>query len=345
MQEMQESSQELIYEEIKKRELEHYEHVILNSSVQTGMAFLVNHKNKNNYEATKKVNKELLADLDKFKLTFPLESRIANVDYNGEDDSIPIWPRANRESLRVDYDSRNIEILVPGSSTKILLWCVFLPARQREGDVGYYVISYPKEHLHHIERLFTMVSHLRREIHARAKYINVWGGSDIKLRGEHSWEDLVLTEEIKYAVKDDLEFWMASEELYHSRNIPYRRGYLFEGPPGNGKTAVTRTILSTYDFAAFGFNFSNQKLDDKDLQQAFENAAGSAPAVFLLEDIDRTFMTGMSHSKVTKEGLFNCLDGVATYSGLVIVATANKPEALDKAIRHRPGRFAVPVRF
>ena len=103
--------------------------------------------------------------------------------------------------------------------------------------------------------------------------------------------------------------------------------------------------MSTYDFAAYSFNFSSIRLDDKDLQSAFEEAANSAPSAFLLEDIDRIFVSGMSHSRVTKEGLFNCLDGVATYSGLVVIATANQPEVLDKAIRHRPGRFDVPVRF
>ena len=339
------SSQEKIRDGIEERKLEEFEHVVLSRSLQLGMMYLLNHKSRDNYIATRKVNKELLAELDKFGLVYPKDFRIATTSCD-EDDEIRIWPRTSREKTRVDYSPRSVEISLPGDSdAKAFLWAVFLPARRGEGDVGYFVLSYPRGRLLTIERFFTMLNHLSREVHTHAKYIQVHGGPDIRLRGEHHWDDLVLTNNIKRAIKDDLEFWIASEEHYRKRHIPYRRGYLFEGPPGNGKTAVARTILSTYDFAAFSFNFSNPKLDDKDLQSAFEEAAGAAPAAFLLEDIDRIFVSRMSYSRVSKEGLFNCLDGVATYSGLIVIATANHPENLDKAIRHRPGRFDVPVRF
>lgn len=356
---MRESSQEKIYEEIKRRKLESFEHIILNSPTQSGITYLLNHMLRDKYKATEKVSQDLLDALLKFSILLPPNERIATITYD-EDDALMVWPRASRTHARIDYDPRGVEIVMPGGTVdydsksaevvmpdgaKAYLWCIFLPARRSEGDVGYFVLSYSKHNFHDVERFLTLIDRFNREIHATAKYVEVYGGTNIRLRGEHHWDDLVLTDEIKHAIKDDLEFWIASEAHYRKRHIPYRRGYLFEGPPGNGKTAVARTILSTYDFAAYSFNFSNPRLDDKDLQSAFEEAANAAPSAFLLEDIDRIFTSAMSYSRVSKEGLFNCLDGVATYSGLIVIATANQPEVLDKAIRHRPGRFDVPVRF
>jgi len=341
------SSQEKIHTEIKKRKLvTGYAHIILTSRIQQGIMYLLNHRYKDDFEPTKKVDKKLLDALSKFSLRMPPEYRIT-LPESVEAHATLIWPRVNREKICTIYDPRNIEITMPSEndSAKSFLWCVFLPARRNEGDVGYFVLSYPEYDRDNAEKFLTLVNRLFSEVKAGEKVIQIYGGSDIRLRGEHHWDDLVLTEEIKHSVKNDLEFWIASEKQFQKKHIPYRRGYLFEGPPGNGKTAVARTILSTYNFAAFGFNFSNHNLADNDLQVAFENAANAAPSVFLLEDIDRLFTDRMPYSHVTKEGLFNCLDGVATYSGVIVIATANHPEVLDVAIRHRPGRFDVPVRF
>jgi ATP-dependent 26S proteasome regulatory subunit len=48
---------------------------------------------------------------------------------------------------------------------------------------------------------------------------------------------------------------------------------------------------------------------------------------------------------VSLQSLLNCLDGVASGEGIVVVATANGPAALDPAILRRPGRFDRVVNF
>ena len=42
---------------------------------------------------------------------------------------------------------------------------------------------------------------------------------------------------------------------------------------------------------------------------------------------------------VSFQTLLNCLDGVGTQDGVIVVATANDPTCLDPAILKRPGRF------
>jgi ATP-dependent 26S proteasome regulatory subunit len=48
---------------------------------------------------------------------------------------------------------------------------------------------------------------------------------------------------------------------------------------------------------------------------------------------------------VSFQTLLNCLDGVGTQDGVIVVATANDPTCLDAAILKRPGRFDRVVQF
>ena len=57
------------------------------------------------------------------------------------------------------------------------------------------------------------------------------------------------------------------------------------------------------------------------------------------------YQTTQVRSNISLAQLLNCLDGLATEDGLVVVATANDPVALDPAILKRPGRFDRVVAF
>jgi ATP-dependent 26S proteasome regulatory subunit len=48
---------------------------------------------------------------------------------------------------------------------------------------------------------------------------------------------------------------------------------------------------------------------------------------------------------VSFQTLLNCLDGVGSQDGVIVVATANDPTCLDPAILKRPGRFDRVVQF
>jgi cell division protease FtsH len=74
----------------------------------------------------------------------------------------------------------------------------------------------------------------------------------------------------------------------------------------------------------------------------FQAAEDRAPAVVLLEDIDRAFgpeASGRRRGRISGQQLLNCLDGLSTQHGIVVVGTANDPSTLDSAIVRRPGRF------
>jgi cell division protease FtsH len=68
----------------------------------------------------------------------------------------------------------------------------------------------------------------------------------------------------------------------------------------------------------------------------------------ILEDLDRAFPTEGKRTQertVSFQTLLNCLDGVGTQDGVIVVATANDPTCLDAAILKRPGRFDRVVQF
>ena len=160
------------------------------------------------------------------------------------------------------------------------------------------------------------------------------------------WDQLVLDPKITSLLKNDFQSFFRRKQWFKKMRLPFRRGYLLHGPPGNGKTTAVRAMLTSAGIAAYSLRLFDSRTDDEDMERVFEMAVNLAPAMILLEDIDRAFpRTGESKAKVSLQQLLNCLDGVATGEGIVTVATANEPTILDPAILKRPGRFDRVVQF
>jgi len=161
-----------------------------------------------------------------------------------------------------------------------------------------------------------------------------------------SWSDLILDSSIIQLVKNDFESFFEREEWFRRNRLPFRRGYLLYGPPGNGKTSVIRAMLSTKTLSGCTINLFASDTDDGDLTNLFGYAADHAPSLIVLEDLDRAFPRGSGvRTNVSLQALLNCLDGIATHYGVIVVATANEPTVLDPAILRRPGRFDRVVEF
>jgi len=160
------------------------------------------------------------------------------------------------------------------------------------------------------------------------------------------WDQLVLDPTVVALLKNDFDSFFEREAWFRKMRLPFRRGYLLHGPPGNGKSTAIRAMLTSRGLSAFTIRFFGEKVDDGDLEHLFERAAEEAPAVVLLEDIDRCFpRAGGSATKVSLQQLLNSLDGVASGEGIITIATANAPSLLDPAILKRPGRFDRVVLF
>lgn len=134
----------------------------------------------------------------------------------------------------------------------------------------------------------------------------------------------------------DARTFLSREAWYGERGIPWRRGYLFHGPPGTGKTSLIRALASELDLDLALVDLSQPSLDDSLLRELL--ARLPANAALVLEDVDGV-APGRDDTdrKLSLSGLLNALDGLGASEGRLLFMTTNHPERLDPALI-RPGR-------
>ncbi|KAI6562300.1 hypothetical protein MCOR09_007843 [Pyricularia oryzae] len=148
---------------------------------------------------------------------------------------------------------------------------------------------------------------------------------------------IVLDQEQKTAVLSDMNEYLQpkTECWYSNRGIPLRRGYLFHGPPGTGKTSFSFALAGVFGLKIYVISLIKPQLSDEDLSTLFNGLPRKC--IVLLEDIDTA---GINKA----EGLLNVINGVAAHEGRILIITTNKPEILDEALI-RSGRVDLQVAF
>lgn len=154
-----------------------------------------------------------------------------------------------------------------------------------------------------------------------------------------TWDAVILDEDMKKSLINDHLSFFESRETYASLGVPWKRGIIYHGPPGNGKTISikatmhmlsdrTPTIPTVYVRSLeswMGPEFS--------LHIIFEKAREFAPCYLVFEDID-SLVTPMVRSYFLNE-----VDGLKENDGIFIIASTNHLELLDPGISKRPSRF------
>lgn len=178
-------------------------------------------------------------------------------------------------------------------------------------------------------------------------------------RPKRPMESIVLDPGVKDMILADAQEFMASETWYSERGLPYRRGYLFHGCPGSGKTSLVHALAGALNLDIYVINLNKKGLDDSSLSQLVSDLP--ARSIALIEEIDAAFHRGVSREStpgpqaatvvttgesagVTLGGLLSSIDGIQASEGRLLFATTNKYHALDPALT-RPGRMDVHVEF
>lgn len=139
--------------------------------------------------------------------------------------------------------------------------------------------------------------------------------------------------------------------MYHQLGIQGPRGILLHGPPGVGKTLLLRAIANEIDARLYyvsgpdiiGTYYGE---GEGNLRRIFGEAAHNAPAIIFFDEIDaiaprRSVASTQAEARLVSQ-LLALLDGLHQMDGVVAIATTNRLDSIEPALR-RPGRFDCEV--
>jgi hypothetical protein len=204
------------------------------------------------------------------------------------------------------------------------------------------------------KRLLDLVATMQEKLEEKnGLVIKIWHtGQWITLPVKHKRpiESVLLPTEQREEILNHTKWFINSKKWFFDRGVPWRCSYMFDGPPGTGKTSLITALAGHFDKPVCIINLSTVP-NDNDLLNAF--TMGGADSIILIEDIDAADTSAKrveivetdpkkpnapSESKkeekkgVTLSGLLNAIDGVASSEGRLLVMTTNHPEKLDSAL-------------
>lgn len=158
-------------------------------------------------------------------------------------------------------------------------------------------------------------------------------GDEVPVSGL-SWDDVILPRAMRDDLRAGVETFFRSRDEYKRFSIPYKRGFIFSGPAGCGKTLTAKIIIATMKLPSYLLTPSpGMERMNSAINWTFENAAEQAPAVLLIEELEKF------SEPVYISTILNLMDGLSTMRGVLVIATTNYPERIDPALLLRPSRF------
>src|SRR5204862_5770705 len=134
-----------------------------------------------------------------------------------------------------------------------------------------------------------------------------------------TFDNLILRDSLKEDLQNDFTRFFASREVYEQYGIPWKRGALFIGPPGNGKTHTVKALINQLQQPCLyvkGFKAS-YGTEQECIRRVFERARRTTPCLVVMEDID-----SMIDDK-NRSFFLNELDGFSANTGVVVLGTTN----------------------
>lgn len=175
---------------------------------------------------------------------------------------------------------------------------------------------------------------------------------------------IVLESRIFDSLIDDVYYFLNNRHKFDELGLNYKRGYLFYGKPGNGKSSLIFCLASYFNLNIYYIMLSDFKSDT----ELFEviNVIEDKGSIIVFEDIDAINVTSSSNRKIeqdnknlqtekdkdvkleiggiTLSGLLNSIDGILSPENCIFIFTTNYPDKIDPALL-RPGRVDKKIKF
>lgn len=172
----------------------------------------------------------------------------------------------------------------------------------------------------------------------------------IESKTNKNFDNTIVAENIQEELYQDIEWFMANEDWYTQKGIPYKRGYILYGPPGTGKTSLIKAIANTHNLPIFNLDMESIS-NNNEMTKLVSNISYQVQNnryIMTCEDIDRflnlkfndCYYSRGSSSKVTIDCILNVLDGILETYGRITFFTCNDIKPLSQiSAMMRPGRI------
>lgn len=177
---------------------------------------------------------------------------------------------------------------------------------------------------------------LDRRKDRQVSHINYSGEywQEVRADDKRPVESVVLAD--RDEIIDDADWFLNNSEWFTRRGIPYRRGYLFHGPPGNGKSTMIQVLAGKFELPIYMLSITGKGMGDSTLYGLMANVPRRA--IVAIEDIDKVSFEKQEDEGITMTGLLNSIDGIVAGAGRILIITANDTTNLPAALL-RPGRI------
>ena len=164
-----------------------------------------------------------------------------------------------------------------------------------------------------------------------------------------TFDDIAGLKEEKEELYELVDF-LKNPQKFRDLGAKIPKGVLMVGPPGTGKTYISRAIAGEAGVPFFSISGSDfvemfVGVGASRVRSMFEEAKKNSPCIIFIDEIDavgRQRGTGLGGGHDEREQTLNQLlvemDGFSTNEGIIMIAATNRPDILDKALL-RPGRF------